>query len=243
MSETKGKTKSKNKATPVKPPQQQTDTPTKLDYAVANYLNKNLPPKQGIFVGIKKVDYFIGSKAVDALMESKFSEQFATREEVVLFLNDLLLKKFYHRAKKIVKFSGPKRKFKLDMHDVQVFEDSNEPYVWLYEPVSLKAWLYCIGLILLGLAACIFPLWPEIIRTCVYYACVASLILLSSFLGLSFFRYIIFAVVWALTLSKIHFWLLPNLTEDVGFFESFWPIYMVEARSDSTIGVTDSHED
>lgn len=28
-----------------------------------------------------------------------------------------------------------------------------------------------------------------------------------------------------MTASKHHFWLFPNLTEDVGFFESFWPLY------------------
>ena len=26
-------------------------------------------------------------------------------------------------------------------------------------------------------------------------------------------------------MGKHHFWLLPNLTEDVGFFESFVPLY------------------
>jgi translocation protein SEC62 len=31
--------------------------------------------------------------------------------------------------------------------------------------------------------------------------------------------------VWAITIGKHHFWLLPNLTEDCGFFESFVPLY------------------
>ena len=36
---------------------------------------------------------------------------------------------------------------------------------------------------------------------------------------------VLFAVVWVTTFGKHHFWLLPNLTEDVGFFESFKPFY------------------
>jgi len=44
-------------------------------------------------------------------------------------------------------------------------------------------------------------------------------------------RVILFAIVWALSLGKISFWLLPNLTEDVGFFESFRPLYKYEAYS------------
>jgi len=38
-------------------------------------------------------------------------------------------------------------------------------------------------------------------------------------------RIVIFAIVWLLTWGKLSFWLLPNLTEDVGFFDSFRPIY------------------
>lgn len=38
-------------------------------------------------------------------------------------------------------------------------------------------------------------------------------------------RYVAFAIVWAATMGKFHFWYLPNLTEDCGFFESFVPLY------------------
>lgn len=42
---------------------------------------------------------------------------------------------------------------------------------------------------------------------------------------------VIFAVVWVTTMGKHHLWILPNLTEDVGFFESFWPLYKHECKS------------
>lgn len=45
---------------------------------------------------------------------------------------------------------------------------------------------------------------------------------------------VIFTIVWLITFGKHHFWLLPNLTEDVGFFESFWPLYKHDLKvSDS----------
>ena len=47
-------------------------------------------------------------------------------------------------------------------------------------------------------------------------------------LSLAVFKYIIFAGVWLLTMGKIKFWLLPNLTEDVGFFDSFVPFYILD---------------
>ena len=38
-------------------------------------------------------------------------------------------------------------------------------------------------------------------------------------------RMILFCIVWGITFGKHHFWFLPNLTEDVGFFDSFRPLY------------------
>lgn len=204
---------------------------TKFDYEVAQYMRKHLPSKQAMFVGIKKVDYFIGSKAIDLLLESKWNKDyFTSREQVVSFLNDLLLKKFYHRAKKITKLDGTKKKFKLDMHDMQLFVDSNEPFVWIYEPTSIKAWILCLAIVFGVIAVCLFPLWPPLIRQWVYYICVAGLIFLSSILALALIRQLIFVIIWAVSFGKLHFWLLPNLTEDVGFFESFWPLYDYEMR-------------
>ena len=46
--------------------------------------------------------------------------------------------------------------------------------------------------------------------------------------ALSIFRYILYAFLWLATLGKVSFFLLPNLTEDVGFFESFVPVYELE---------------
>jgi translocation protein SEC62 len=38
---------------------------------------------------------------------------------------------------------------------------------------------------------------------------------------------LVFGLVWGVTFGKHHLWLLPNLTEDVGFAASFWPLYKV----------------
>lgn len=43
-------------------------------------------------------------------------------------------------------------------------------------------------------------------------------------------RYVFFAIVWVSTAGRHHFWLLPNLTEECGFFESFVPLYTHEYR-------------
>ena len=38
-------------------------------------------------------------------------------------------------------------------------------------------------------------------------------------------RYVIYGVLWVFTFGKLNFWLLPNLTAECGFFESFLPVY------------------
>ena len=43
-------------------------------------------------------------------------------------------------------------------------------------------------------------------------------------------RYVFFGIVWTLTAGRHHFWLLPNLTEECGFLESFVPLYTHEYK-------------
>ena len=55
-------------------------------------------------------------------------------------------------------------------------------------------------------------------------------------------RYVLFGFVWAITIGRHHFWLLPNLTEDCGFFESFVPLYThssVGTKEDDKTGESD----
>lgn len=123
-----------------------------------------------------------------------------------------------------------KKKVKLDMHHEQIFVDGSEPYVWIYEPTPLKAWLFGLAIVVGSIVACLFPLWPRSVRSLVYYLSVAAAGFLLFIIGLAIIRSVIFSIVWAVTFGKYHLWILPNLTEDVGFFASFWPLYASEYR-------------
>merc|ERR1712008_71603 len=125
-----------------------------------------------------------------------------------------------------------KTKIKLDMHLEQIFVDGTDAYVWMYDPIPF--WYYIVGgLCLFGaIAVCLFPLWPPEVRRGVYYLSVAAAGFLGVILGLAVVRFIVFCIIWVLTMGRHHLWLLPNLTEDVGFFQSFWPLYHYEYRGD-----------
>lgn len=174
----------------------------------------------------------------------------------------MLVHKFFHRASKVIvlpkedkkkkkaksdaevessaaedkneKKEKVRKKVKLDMHLQQIMVDANEPYVWIYDPIPLKTWFIGFGLVIGAVLVCLFPLWPRIVRTYVYYLSVAAAGFLFFIIGLAVLRFIIFCIVWGLTMGKHHFWILPNLTEDVGFWASFWPLYMYEYKGSST---------
>ena len=112
------------------------------------------------------------------------------------------------------------------MHMDQIFLDNNDAYVWIYDPTP---WYYYIAgtAIVLGIiAVCLFPLWPMEMRQGVYYLSVAAAGFLVFIIVLAIIKYIIFVLLFIGSAGKLKFWIFPNLTEDVGFFESFWPIYV-----------------
>lgn len=244
--------------------------------------------KYGICVLITSELSFVASKALDALMASKFAQGerclFPSREIAIDFLDTMLMHKFFHRAKKVpvsdaelrrgkkstekdksddektvkkrqttdklkdekasaddtetgtnaesTKIDNKpaekkKRKIRLDMHPDQVFIDGGEAYVWIYDPIPMHYWLFGALVVVGAIVVCLFPLWPPMIRQGVYYLSIAAAGFLVFILGLAALRFIVFCVVWVLTGSKHHLWIFPNLTEDVGFFASFWPLYTV----------------
>jgi translocation protein SEC62 len=143
------------------------------------------------------------------------------------------------------KDKAKKKKFKFELHDDQLFVDSpNEFYVWIYSPTTIKQYVMGALLVIGCIGVCLFPLWPAQVRTGVYYLSMVLASLLGVLLSLAVFKYILFAGVWLLTLGKIRFWLLPNLTEDVGFFESFVPLYTLNAPAKKkTSKATDEKKD
>ncbi|XP_023190720.1 translocation protein SEC62 [Xiphophorus maculatus] len=278
---------------------QEVSEPTKEEKAVAKYLRFNCPTKSTNMMG-HRVDYFIASKAVDCLLDSKWAKAkkgeealFTTRESVVDYCNRLLKKQFFHRALKVMKKKPEKdakkekekekiksdsskeeekkgkkekekkkesevaeikkeksdespgspkkkkevkKKFKLEPHEDQLFLDGNEVYVWIYDPVHFKTFAMGLILVIAVIAATLFPLWPAEMRVGVYYLSVAAGCFVASILLLAVARCILFLIIWLVTGGRHHFWFLPNLTADVGFIDSFRPLYTHEYKGPRSSG-------
>lgn len=270
---------------------------SKEETKIAKFLRLSCASKQGSLQGMK-VNFFIASKLVDALVDSQWGPGsspadkakkdaafFSSRSACVNFMQRLLNKQYFYRAVKIYKeqadekatssdkgetpsnarkrkvkqdavaatgeassseskptpkpttpgkasdASNVKRKFKLDMHEDQRFVDGADPYVWVYDPTSTKTYVIGSLLILGAISICLFPLWPSQVREGVYYVSLVGASFLGAILSLAVVKYIVFGAVWLITFGSIRFWLFPNLTEDVGFIESFIPVYKLESAA------------
>ncbi|KAI4280662.1 MAG: hypothetical protein L6R35_005848 [Caloplaca aegaea] len=103
----------------------------------------------------------------------------------------------------------------------EVLEDLH--YVWLYEGPQWKQKMYAAGALVLIMAVVMFPLWPVTLRIGVWYLSMGALGLIALFFAMAIFRAILFAVTYFAVPPGL--WLYPNLFEDVGFFDSFRPVW------------------
>ncbi|KAF2197655.1 translocation protein [Delitschia confertaspora ATCC 74209] len=101
--------------------------------------------------------------------------------------------------------------------------DDDHHYVWLYEGSQWKTKLYAVGALLGVIAIVLFPLWPLVIRQGVWYLSMGMLGLIGLFFGMAIFRLILFIIT--MFAAPPGLWLYPNLFEDVGFFDSFRPVW------------------
>ncbi|RFU35669.1 hypothetical protein B7463_g635, partial [Scytalidium lignicola] len=96
-------------------------------------------------------------------------------------------------------------------------------FVWLYEGRQIKQKLYAVGALAIVFAIVMFPLWPIKMRLGVWYLSMGMLGLIGLFFLMSIFRLILFVITYFLVPPGL--WLYPNLFEDVGFFDSFRPVW------------------
>jgi translocation protein SEC62 len=96
-------------------------------------------------------------------------------------------------------------------------------YIWLYEGKQIMQKVYAALALAAVIAVVLFPLWPLVLRQGVWYLSMGMLGLVGLFFGLAIVRLVLFCVT-VVTMPR-GLWLYPNLFEDVGFFDSFRPVW------------------
>ncbi|KAF2639644.1 translocation protein [Massarina eburnea CBS 473.64] len=103
-------------------------------------------------------------------------------------------------------------------------------YIWLYEGSQWKQKLYAVGALVGILTVVLFPLWPLFMRQGVWYLSMGMLGLIGLFFAMAIFRLILFIIT--MFVASPGLWLYPNLFEDVGFFDSFRPLWAWQETPD-----------
>lgn len=138
---------------------------------------------------------------------------------------------------------GKKKRVK-GLWDVRIeqHQEANDDnyYIWLYEGSQWKMKLYAVGALFMVIAIILFPLWPLVLRQGVWYVSMGMLGLIGLFFAMAIVRLILF-IITMFTVSP-GLWLYPNLFEDVGFFDSFRPLWAWhEVRSHETKFIPEQH--
>lgn len=119
----------------------------------------------------------------------------------------------------------PKRVKGLWTVRIEQHQEANDDnyYIWLYEGSNWKQKLYALGALVLVMAVVLFPLWPLFLRQGVWYLSMGMLGLIGLFFAMAIVRLILFIIT--IFAAPPGLWLYPNLFEDVGFFDSFRPVW------------------
>lgn len=209
--------------------------------AVAQFLrSQNLKPRTCIMDGQRK-DMFKVKRAIRAIESPEYAKAAAKKNSLLPPVTDrasaenvfklLPLSLLALRVSKVDPHAGhnhpkPKNRTK-GLWTVRIEQhQETEPmmhYVWLYEGPQWKQKAMALAVVAGIFAVVLFPLWPMMLRQGVWYLSVGMMGLLGLFFAMSIFRLILFCVtVFAVPPGL---WLFPNLFEDVGFFDSFKPLW------------------
>lgn len=195
---------------------------------VVNFLrNKSgIKTRVGALNG-KRVDYFKGSAAVKALLSPAYAKlkdvpKVSTKEQAEQALHNIIPYAFFLRVDRGPSTGGKDSPKVVEINQQQMFK-SDQYYVWLFEGSQLGLKLAGLGMVGLMLAGVMFPLWPPTMRLGVWYLSIAALGLIALFFVIAIIR----LIFWLITLvvAKPGIWIFPNLFEDVGFVDSFIPLW------------------
>lgn len=123
---------------------------------------------------------------------------------------------------KAKKGSAAKPSRKLQINRQQEINPDHH-YVWFYEYIPLTTKLAGLGLLALVLSGVMYPLWPPTMRIGVYYLSWLALGLVGLLMVIAVIRLLLYVITMFAVPPGI--WLYPNLFEDVGFFDSFRPLW------------------
>jgi len=198
---------------------------------VINFLrgsSAGLKNRVGVLNGSRR-EYFKGKSAIKALQSPAYAKLKNVPpvnpddDSAKLLLQSMLQFTYFLRVNRGnpsgSSSSSPKL---LQVVQVQEFQ-ADFYYAWFYEGSQWRTYLGAVALVVIVLAGVMFPLWPVSIRIGVWYLSMAGFGFIGLFIGLAIFRLIFYIIT--IIVASPGIWIFPKLFADVGFFDSFVPLW------------------
>ncbi|KAF8638194.1 hypothetical protein AX16_010540 [Volvariella volvacea WC 439] len=176
----------------------------------------------------KRLDYFKGKSAVKALLSPAYGKlkgvpKVASESEAISVLSTVNAFAFYLRVAR----GGPSGSSSSSPKNLQIIQEQlfspQEYYAWFYDGSQWTTYAGGILMVAIMLAGVMFPLWPPIMRLGVWYLSVAMLGLIGVFFAIAIVRLIFYIITVVAAPPGI--WIFPQLFADVGFVDSFIPLW------------------
>ena len=189
---------------------------------ILNFLRQsdpNIASIEGI-VAEKRREIFKGEHATNALLNATFKQKFpgiiiSDKREAHEVLQTLL------DAGAFVPVSQNRGRYYQPTMS-RKWSDENL-YAWIYEGSQLVNILYGLLAVALVIGIFMYPLWPSPLKSIAWYVLMALASFVAFILVISVIRLVVFVVSYFT--AKPGIWLFPNLYADVGFIDSFIPLY------------------
>ncbi|KAG7441134.1 translocation protein [Guyanagaster necrorhizus] len=176
----------------------------------------------------KRVDYFKGKSAVKALLSPAYQKKkgmptIGNEEEAKTVLRAVNSFAFFL----LVQRGGPSGSSSSSPKSMQIIQEQrfapDEYYAWFYAGSQWTTYAGGAAMVAIMLAGVMFPLWPPIMRLGVWYLSIGMLGLIGLFFIIAILR-LIFYIITVIVASP-GIWIFPKLFADVGFVESFIPLW------------------
>ncbi|CAE6344433.1 unnamed protein product [Rhizoctonia solani] len=178
-------------------------------------------------LGGKRHDYFKGKLAVKAVLSPAYGKlknvpKVTNEQEAVQLLHSIIPFTYFLRVDRGESTGGSKSPKVIQINPMQMFSP-DEYYVWLYEGSQLTTYVGGAVMVAIIFAGVLFPLWPSSMRLGVWYLSIGVLGLIGLFFVIAILRLIFYIITVVVASPGI--WIFPQLFADVGFVESFIPLW------------------
>ncbi|EIN08302.1 translocation protein [Punctularia strigosozonata HHB-11173 SS5] len=201
---------------------------------VVNFLRSSkagMKIRVGVLNG-KRIDYFKGKGAIKALLSPAYAKlknvpKVTSEQEAAQLLHSIIPFAFFLKVERGQpsgsSASSPKQVQIVQMQQFQLASASSDYYAWFYEGSQWTTYAGGVAMVVVMLAGVMFPLWPASMRLGVWYLSMGVLGLIGLFFVIAILRLVFYIITIIVTPPGI--WIFPKLFADVGFVESFIPLW------------------